>query len=256
MGEQRQMVPSGSNSWGPSRYGDSFADVYDDWYSDISDAEATAAFVQQFGDNQRILELGVGTGRLSSPLAGAGHHVVGIDASAAMLERFVAVERPAVSCAVEGDMALLPFGAESFDTVLVATNTLFNAHEPGSQERCVAECRRVLRLGGRLIIEAMVPAPPDPQLDRLVSTRTITPEVAVLTATVRDVDRQEITGQHIEISEDGIKMRPWKIRYSTPAQLDEMTTAANFRLGSRCADWASNPHRSESPNAVSVYVAI
>ena len=245
-----------SDSWGPSRYGDSFADVYDDWYADVSDAEATAEFVQQFGARQRVLELGVGTGRLSTPLAVSGHTVIGIDASIPMLERFVSAPEPALSCAAGADMTVLPFAAESFDTVLVATNTLFNAHEPGDQERCLSEARRVLRLGGRLIVEAMVPAPPDPHLDRLVTTRSITVDKAVLTATVRDADRQEITGQHIEFSNDGVRMRPWKIRYATPAQLDDMATAAGFRLGSRVADWQSTPHTTDASNAVSVYVAV
>ena len=54
-------------------YGDAFADVYDDWYGDISDVD---------GDRRRprsiwpstgpVLELGVGTGRLAVPLAEAG----------------------------------------------------------------------------------------------------------------------------------------------------------------------------------------
>jgi len=31
--------------FGPSTYGDGFADVYNDWYGTITDANATAAFV-------------------------------------------------------------------------------------------------------------------------------------------------------------------------------------------------------------------
>lgn len=256
MDTPRQMVEGVSSDFGPARYGDSFADVYDDWYSNVSDAEATSAFVDRFGEAQRVLELGVGTGRLSTPLALAGHRVVGVDASLAMLERFHGVEDPFTSLAVGADMAVLPFAADSFDTVLVATNTLFNLNAPGSQAQCFAECRRVLRLGGRLIVEAMVPAASDPHLDRLVTTKSLTVETAVLTATVRDVENQEITGQHIEISESGIRMRPWKIRYSTPAQLDEMANAVGFRLGDRFADWFEHPHTEDDSNAVSIYVAV
>lgn len=252
----RQMVEGGSSDFGPARYGDSFADVYDEWYGDVSNAEATAVFVDRFGESQRVLELGVGTGRLSTPLARNGHWVVGVDASTLMLERFRGVEEPLVSLAVGADMAVLPFASGSFDTVLVATNTLFNLNEPLSQARCFDECRRVLRLGGRMIVEAMVPAAPDPHLDRLVTTKSLTVDTAVLTATVRDIQSQEITGQHIEISETGIRMRPWKIRYSTPEQLDEMANSASFRLGDRFADWDRTPHTAEDPNAISTYVAI
>lgn len=250
------MVEAGSSDFGAARYGDSFADVYDEWYDDVSDAEATASFVARFGEGQRILELGVGTGRLSTPLAHAGHSVIGVDASLAMLERFRGVDDPLVSIAVGADMSILPFRAESFDTVLVATNTLFNLNEPGAQARCLADCRRVLRLGGRLIVEAMVPGAPDPHLDRLVTTRSLTVDTAVLTATVRDPDNQEITGQHIEISEVGIRMRPWRIRYSTPDQLDEMSVEAGFRLGDRFGDWDAEPFTDDDANAISVYVAV
>lgn len=250
------MVEGGSPEFGPARYGDSFADVYDEWYDDVSDAEATATFVGQFGDGQRVLELGVGTGRLSTPLAVAGHSVLGVDASMAMLERFRGVDAPLQSIPVGADMSVLPFDSGSFDTVLVATNTLFNLNGADDQERCFGECRRVLRLGGRLIVEAMVPAPPDPHLDRLVTTRSITVDTAVLTATVRDADRQEITGQHIEISEQGIRMRPWKIRYSTPEQLDALARDNGFLLGDRFGDWHRSPHTEDDANAISVYVAV
>lgn len=247
------MVPERSDGFGPDRYGERFADVYDDWYDDVSDAEATAAFVDRFGPSQRILELGVGTGRLSTPLSMRGHLVIGVDASTAMLERFREHDR---SYAVGADMATLPTAAETFDTVLVATNTLFNLDSPAAQAACFDECRRTLRLGGRLIVEAMVPGDPDPTLDRLVTTRSIDVESAVLTATIRDSDRQQITGQHIEITEAGIRMRPWRICYATLEQLDAMATAAGFRLGQRDSGWAGEPLNDGSSSAVSVFVAV
>lgn len=247
------MVPPESDGFGPDRYGESFADVYDEWYDDVSDAEATEAFTSSFGKSQTIVELGVGTGRLSSPLVAAGHRVVGIDASMSMLTRF---RSPDPAWPVGADMVALPVATGSCDTVLVATNTLFNLHEPGAQARCIEESRRVLRLGGRVIIEAMVPGDPDPALDRLVTTKAIEVDAAVLTATIRDRDAQQITGQHIEIRESGIRLRPWKIRYSTIDELDAMAEAAGFRLGERWSDWARTPFTDDAANAVSVYVAV
>ncbi len=247
------MVPEPDHDFGPDRYGESFADIYDEWYDDVSDAEATARFVHRFGEGQRVLELGVGTGRLSTPIAERGHHVVGVDASLAMLERFRHAKHAA---AVGADMQHLPFGRGGFDTVLVATNTLFNLHTEAAQAACLTESRRVLRLGGRLIVEAMVPAPPDPALDRLLTTKSITTDQVVLTATIRDSDAQVITGQHIQISEQGIRLRPWKIRYTTPAQLDLLAEAAGLRLGDRFENWDESPWSGTSPSAISVYVAV
>ena len=56
-------------------YGDAFADVYDDWYTGVTDAETTADMVVELargaaGERRpRVLELAVGTGRLAMPIA-------------------------------------------------------------------------------------------------------------------------------------------------------------------------------------------
>ena len=55
-----------------STYGDAFADVYDDWYRDLGDLDATVDAVRgSAGAAAPVLELGVGTGRLAVPLARA-----------------------------------------------------------------------------------------------------------------------------------------------------------------------------------------
>lgn len=238
------------NGFHASTYGDSFADVYDQWYPDVSDAAATAEFVDRFGPGQRVLELGTGTGRLARALNSAGHAVVGVDSSMEMLRRFTASAE--IACA---DMSVMPFGAGSFDTVLIATNTFFNLATAKAQQECMRETRRVLRLGGRAIIEAYVPADPDPAVDRLVTTRSIEIDEVVLTASIRDEVSQTVTGQHIQISEQGIRLRPWKIRYAGPTELDEMASAGGLMLGDRHSDWSAGPFGDGNTNHVSVYVA-
>lgn len=250
MTDPSKSIPPG---FGPERYGSSFADVYDEWYGDVSDSLATAKFIARFGEAQRILELGVGTGRLARPLRDQGHHVTGIDASMPMLERFTS--RAGISAAA-ADMADLPFRDGTFDTVLVATNTFFNLDEASAQQRCLRDVRRVLRLGGRLVVEAMVPGEPDPALDRLVTTKSIDVDRVVLTATIRDAEDQTITGQHIDITEAGISLRPWRIRYLDPGQLDAIAADAGLRLGNRFAGWDETPFTTTQPSAVSVFVAV
>ena len=76
--------------YGNDQYGRSFADVYDDWYREVSDVDATVARVAALAARRgggRVLELGVGTGRLALPLAARGLAVTGVDASPEMLER-------------------------------------------------------------------------------------------------------------------------------------------------------------------------
>lgn len=240
-----------SAGFNAATYGDSFADVYDEWYPDVSDAAATAAFISTLGSRLEVLELGTGTGRLARSLTAAGHRVVGIDASIPMLRRF----EGAGASAIAADMAQLPFANGSFDCVLVATNTLFNLADADQQAACFRDVAAVLRPGGSMVVEADVPAPSDPALDRLVSTRSIEPDRVVLTATIRDDAAQTVTGQHIDITNDGIRLRPWKIRFIGPKELDRLATAANLVRASRVSDWSGAAFGADSPHHVTVYAA-
>ena len=129
--------------YGRATYGDAFADVYDDWYAGITDAEQTADVVAALAaPGRRVLELAVGTGRLAVPLAARGSTVTGVDASAAMLERLRARDVGATVAVTLGDMVDdLPAGP--FDVALIAYNSLFNLE---SAERAAGLLRRRRRV--------------------------------------------------------------------------------------------------------------
>jgi ubiquinone/menaquinone biosynthesis C-methylase UbiE len=230
-----------------STYGDRFADVYDEWYEGITDAEAVAEVVAAVaaevggGAGSAVLELGVGTGRLALPIADRGIDVVGVDASEAMLaqlERKVA-ERGSEALgsvrSVLGDMADPPVADERFAVALVAYNTLFNLVDDGAQARCLAAVAALLEPGGSLLVEAFVP-----DLDRQASSvepRTITADRVVLSVSRADPVRQEALGQYVDITEQGISLRPWHIRWATPEQLDAMAADAGLELVERWSGW-------------------
>ena len=231
--------------YGPSTYGESFADVYDDWYADVSDATATVRVIRELADSGCVLELGVGTGRLAIPLARAGSPVVGVDASPAMLEILVAKVGDAPVIGAEADMATL---ADSevvtshapFAVVFAAFNTFFNLPNDAAQAACLIGCAGVLANGGRLVIEGFVP-PSDGLTDGGVSVRDVTPDAAVLTVSTHDADAQMIRGHHIEMRANGNTMRPWLIHYRTPEQLDASAAEAGFVVEQRWADWDRTP---------------
>src|SRR4029453_5650142 len=148
----------------PGTYGDRLADVYDDWYSDVTDAEATVERVRALAGDPPgpVLELGAGSGRLAVPLAARGLEVWALDASAAMVERLRGKPGGAAVHAVVGDMAALDLGPgapATFAVVLCAYNTLFNLTDTESQRRCLARVAGVLAPGGRVLVEAFVPPP-------------------------------------------------------------------------------------------------
>ena len=268
-------------------YGDGFADVYDEWYADVTDVEATVArIIELAGTGGRVLELGVGTGRLAVPMAGAGLRVVGIDSSEAMLAKLRERDPDGDVEALLGDITSdLPPGP--FDVVLVAYNTIFNLLGEHDQPRLFRHVAERLTPGGAFVVEAFVPESGDEDEPATSSPVTVSPvavspvtvsPVTVSPVTVSPVTVSEVTvrsmavdhvvlsvsvnrrheqlaeGQFVQFSEDGgVRLRPWSIRWSTPAQLDAMATAAGLRLAERFDDMAGAPFTDDSARHVSIY---
>lgn len=248
--------------YGPETYGENYADVYDDWYgeggqmaiSQVGAPDEVADGIVALADGGPVLELGVGTGRLALPLADRGLEVTGLDASPAMLERLRAKPGADRLTVVKGDMAdPLPETADgSFALVLVGFNTLFNLTTAGAQASCVAAVARLLRPGGRFVVEAFVPAP---EAHDGMSIRSIDVDRVLLDVATIDPDTQLITGQRIEISEAGNRLFPYLLRYVTPEQLDALAAGAGLSLEHRWADWSGTPFDDEaSASHVSVWL--
>jgi len=92
-----------------------------------------------------ILDLGCGDGQLTLRIAGSGAHVLGVDASAHMVDaaRGRGVE------AEQANAELLPFHSGTFDAVF--SNAVL--HWVRDQDAMLAQVHRVLRKGGRFVAE-------------------------------------------------------------------------------------------------------
>jgi ubiquinone/menaquinone biosynthesis C-methylase UbiE len=105
----------------------------------------------QAGDltpDSRILEIGVGTGRIAAPLAHAtGATVYGIDLSHEMMAHISAKTGGDQVVPVLGDMMRLPFAESAFDCV-IAVHVF---HLVGDYRAALDEVARVLRPSGRLL---------------------------------------------------------------------------------------------------------
>lgn len=238
----------------PSSYGDAFADVYDDWYRDLPGTQSCAAAIGELAAGGPVLELGTGTGRLALAIAARGVTVVGLDASAAMLARLRAKPGADRLAVVEADMAALPFAAGAFGVVLVAFNTLFNLPDERAQRRCLADARRVVRDGGLLVVETIV-FPETTEVAQGVDARLIEADRVVLTASRLDPTDRSVIGQHIEITEAGVRLRPWRLHYLLPDELDELARDTGWSLAGRRASWAGEPFTERSEHQVVVYRA-
>jgi len=252
--------------YGPASYGDAFADVYDEWYADVTDVEACTRRVtalardRSSGRTPVVLELGIGTGRLALPLRAAGLDVRGIDASAAMVELLRAKVTDDIPVII-GDFASPSMPrrvgevvAPGADLVLCAYNTLFNLTGEDDQRRCVAGVASLLHPGGAFVVEAFVPPEAtDPPSDDVVHVRSLHSDAVVLSAAVVHPGEHRMEGQFIEIRADGIRLRPWSLRYRSPVELDALAATADLVLEHRWATWDVDPFTSSSPTHISVY---
>ena len=237
--------------YGPSTYGESFADVYDDWYGEVSDVDATVGCIADLAGSRPVLELGVGTGRVARPLAATGVEVWGVDASPAMLARLDG----APVRAVVGDMARLPFRSnQSFGVVFAAYNTFFNLTTEADQRACLDQVAALICPGGVVAIETFVPADDVPAGLGPVSARAVDIDRVILSVSDHDATDQLITGQHIELRDGGpARLRPWRLRYLRPDQLDEQAGAAGLTREYRWSDWSGSPFRDDSDAQVTIY---
>ncbi len=65
-----------------------------------------------------------------------------------------------------------------------------------------------------------------------VTVRSIAADRVVLSISVDDPDHQSAAGQFVELTEaGGVRLRPWSIRYSTPAQLDDYARRRRAGVG-------------------------
>jgi ubiquinone/menaquinone biosynthesis C-methylase UbiE len=114
-------------------------------------ATVTRMLAGELRHRGNALDVGVGTGRIALPLAGAGVDVVGVDLSTPMLAKLVenAAARPPVAIAA-ADGTRLPFLSRSFGGAL-ACHLL---HLVPEWRGAVAEMVRVVRPGGVVLVDS------------------------------------------------------------------------------------------------------
>jgi SAM-dependent methyltransferase len=122
---------------------------FDDWFMNFYpylDQHIDFADVR----GKRVLEVGLGYGTIGQRLAAAGADYVGLDIAdgpvGMMQHRLAQAGLPGE--AIRGSILKPPFSAASFD-VVIAIGCL---HHTGDLKRAIAECRTLLKPGGRLMM--------------------------------------------------------------------------------------------------------
>jgi ubiquinone/menaquinone biosynthesis C-methylase UbiE len=130
---------------------DRAADYYDQTRGYPPGVEkGVASIIAQAGNlkaDSRVLEIGIGTGRIALPVAPLVGSYYGIDLSRPMMNRLRAKQYSEAIFVAEGDATQLPFPTGTFDAV-VAVHVF---HLIPNWRDALAEVRRVLRPGGMLV---------------------------------------------------------------------------------------------------------
>lgn len=235
-----------------STYGERIADVYDRWARVPQNAEAVVAFLTAAAGKGRVLELGIGTGRIALPLAARGLEVHGIDASPAMVAKLRAKPGGNRIPVVIGDFADMAIDGR-FSLIFVVFNTFFGLPSQEAQVRCFARAAERLADDGVFVIEAFVPDLGRFDRGQRVAALEVDIETVMLEATLHDPVEQRVRSQDVIISKQGIRLYPVWLRYAWPSELDLMARLAGLHLRERWGGWAREPFTAQSPAHVSVY---
>ena len=136
-----------------------YADVYEQFENHTNDVEFFLNILRERtgGTPQNILEVACGGGRISVPLAQAGHTVTGFDADEHMLLRCYRRMRdmPNIFC-YQADATVSDWG-KNFDVVVMAGNILINIESgmdyAAAQETFIRKAEAALRPGGYLLMD-------------------------------------------------------------------------------------------------------
>lgn len=142
---------------------EAIASIYDTWCAEVT--EDVSFYVEAcIGAEGPIVELGAGTGRISLPLALAGHRVQALDLSPAMLgrlrDRAEALGIGSLITTTERDL-LAPGAFHRTDRVLAPFRVFLHLPDDETRLRVLRSIHDALEPGGRLVFDVFEPTASD-----------------------------------------------------------------------------------------------
>lgn len=236
-------------------------DLYDEQYAHYRD-DLVFYTILAADYGSPVLELGCGTGRVALALAGAGHTVVGVELSGAMLAR--AEQRLGEAGVTErvslhqADMRMLQLG-KRFPLVIAPFNTMMHLYTLPDQDAALAAVKRHLEVGGAFALDLYTPN--FSNLDRLRRE----PEWAhiggkrgeLFIYQTHDADAQLLESNYYldTVAENGTLMRQTAVlkqRYYTRFELERALLQAGFTQVQVYGGFDKRRYSHDAPNLVVV----
>lgn len=233
------------DAWIAPRYEELWPRVFDPEV-----VEPAVNFLADLAGTGRVLELGIGTGRLALPLARRGLRVDGIELSAAMVEQLRSKAGSSDIGVTIGDFSTTKVNG-TFALVYLVRNTIMNLTTQDAQVGCFRNVAAHLDPGGFFVIEVIVPP-----WQRLAPGETLIPfDVSPTHLGFDEIDvvTQNSWSHHYWFLDGEAKTFAAPFRYAWPSELDLMARLAGMTLHDRWSDWNREPFTSESRSHISVW---
>ena len=232
-------------------YGSEWAAEYDEFHAEL-DPTPVVETIAELAAGRSVLELAIGTGRISLPLAERGVDVHGVDISEEMVARLRDKPGGGEIPVTIGDFSEVEYGG-TFPLIFLAFNTIFGLETQDDQIRLFENVGRHLTEDGIFVLEAFVPDLTRYVRDQNISVLKVERDSVDLDLARHDPVAQRIDVQVATVGADGVKLRPVRLRYAYPSELDLMARLAGLRLRERWGGWRRAEFGPRSQSHVSVY---
>jgi SAM-dependent methyltransferase len=232
-------------------YGALWAADYDQVHGELDPTDAVETLAE-LAAGRPVLELAIGTGRIALPLRERGVEIHGVDISEAMVAELRRKPGGAEIPVTIGNFAEVDYGGE-FPLIFLAFNTLFALLTQDEQIRLFEHVARQLSEDGLFVVEAFVPDLTRYQRGQSVVVTKIETDSVQLDFNRHDPVDQVIDVQIATFGAGGNTLRPIRLRYAYPAELDLMARLAGLRLRERWGGWGREQFSARSAQHVSLY---
>jgi SAM-dependent methyltransferase len=234
-------------------YGDRVAQRYDELYEHFEPPAEMIELLRTLSGAGDAVEVGVGTGRVALPLARAGVHVIGVDVSSEMVNRFTA---KAGALNVEGAVAdATTFRLRRPARLIYAVfNTLYQIR--GIEQQCAffQNAARNLADEGTLLVETGIFRPeylPEP---RTLSLKHLDADRVILQAVVYDATSNVIEKQEVILEQGQPAHLIPSVQYQlSQDQVLDLAESSGLALKNRYGSWSKDPFTSDSDNAITIF---
>lgn len=242
---------------------DPFAGIAEFYDLDFENFYDDAAFYERLVEihGSRVLELGVGTGRIAVPLAEGGAKVTGVDLSEGMLALARERAENLSITFVEGDIRSVKLRGR-FDLVIAPLGTLQHMETPDDAVAALETMAHHLAEGGVAVVDVESPVPddydpsPQPLIQHWSKPWRDGRVTKVVSVDAIPSDGTKAITWHYDVAEqDGTLRRltsEFLLRTFTSPELELAARIAGLRVAARFSDYEFTPYHDGAERLVMI----